>query len=392
MKVVHTGHAPILPGHPDHGKFYYHPGRWALNLAIAQKKYTELNVEFVTQVPGASANYSTTVDGVPLHYIAAPDRLRAATFFALDVRRISRSIRDLKPDVVHAHGTEEAYALAAQACECPHVITAQGCFFIINRELPPRWISRARLVEFTERFAFRRANHVIAKSRYVRDELARAFPHLSLHEIPNTIDPSLLDIPADRPRRWGHLAFVGTVVVRKGVHLIADALEHTLLATHHSPPITLHIFGNRENPTGYEKEVLERLRMILGNHLILHGNIPNLQVAEELSTMDILLAPSLEEMFGNQLIEALIVGCQAIVAENTALAENLKRFGGGTIIPQRDPQSMAEAMLDLLQERAESDRHTKPREAVLSLLGPQIIAAQHLGLYQDILAVNPSVT
>ena len=384
MKIVHTGHAPLLPGHPDYGKFYYYPGRWALNLAIAQKKFTDLDVEFVTQVPGASANYSTVVDGLPVHYITAPDRFRATTFFAFDIRRISRFVRSLKPDVVHAHGTEEAYSLAAQACECPHVITAQGCFFILNRELPPKLISRAKIVEFTERIAFRRAKHVIAKSAYVRDELARAFPHLVLHEIPNTIDPKLLDIPTDRPRRAGHLAFVGTVVERKGVHLISDALERTLLATHHSPSVTLHIFGNSNNSQGYEKEVIERLKKILGDRLILHGTIPSLQVAEELSTMDILLAPSLEEMFGNQLIEALVVGCRAIVTEGTALAENLRRFGEGRIIPQKNPRALAEAVLQLLKNPASTGELSAVRDRVLSFLGPEKIASDHLRLYQQI--------
>ena len=34
----------------------------------------------------------------------------------------------------------------------------------------------------------RRTHHVIAKSEYMARELAKAFPHLSLHRISNTID------------------------------------------------------------------------------------------------------------------------------------------------------------------------------------------------------------
>ena len=160
-----------------------------------------------------------------MHFVAAPDKLRSATLFFPDVLRLRRAVLAQNPDLVHAHGTEDAYALSAQACGKPSVITAQGCFFIINRELPPRLVSRERAVQFTEWMALRRAKHVIAKSAYVRDELARKFPNLILHLVPNTIDPRVLEIPVDREREPASMAFVGTLVPRKGVHLIADALD-----------------------------------------------------------------------------------------------------------------------------------------------------------------------
>ena len=336
VRAVHLCNVPLPPEHPDHAHISFHPGRWVLNLAIAQRRHAGIDARLVMQVPGSRHDFRTEIEGVPVHFVSAPDKLRSAMLFVPDVLRLRQAVLAEKPDLVHAHGTEDAYALSAQACSKPCVITAQGCFFIINRELPPRLVSRERIVQFAEWVALRRARHVIAKSAYVRDELARAFPHLAIHEIPNTIDPRLLEIPSDREREMGSLAFVGTVVPRKGVHLIADALammqrdEPEVFAR-----IKLSAFGDRPgHESEYETTCKKRLRDLLGERVTFHGTIPALEVAEALSRVEVLLAPSLEEMFGNQFIEAVAVGADAIVSEGTAMAENARRLRAGRHVVQ----------------------------------------------------------
>ena len=385
LKVIHIGHVPLIKGHPDFGRLYSHPGRWVLNLAKAQQAFAGIDARVITQVPGAGRDYECEVEGVPVRYVAAPDRLRAATLFWFDVRRLKRAALTWSPDLVHAHGTEEAYALAAQGCCLPSVITAQGCFFIINREVPPPFISRARLVEFTERMAFLRAGDVVAKSGYVREELARAFPHLRLHEIPNTFDPALLGIPVDRPRREGHLAFVGTVVERKGVHVIREALG---ILRRERPEVfarcVLHIFGDRREAAEYETREIAGLRELLGEKLVTHGTVRSMELAEELSTIPVLLAPSLEEMFGNQFIEAELLGATGIVAEGTAMAENARRIRAGVVVGQRDAAGLARAIAEVLERPASVGEMLEVRERFVEWMGPEVVARRHLELYERV--------
>jgi colanic acid/amylovoran biosynthesis glycosyltransferase len=364
-----------------------HPGRWVLNLALAQRAHAGIDARLVVQVPGACWDFECEVEGVPVRYVAAPDRLRSATLFFFDVRRLRRAVLAWGPDVVHAHGTEDAYALAAQACGRPSVVTAQGCFFIINREMPPPLVSRAKLVEMTERMALRRAGDVVAKSGYVREELARAFPHLRLHEIPNTFDPALLGIPVDRPRRAGHLAFVGTVVERKGVHVIREALG---ILRRERPEVfarcVLHIFGDRREAAEYEAREIAGLRELLGERLVTHGTVGAMELAEELSTIPVLMAPSLEEMFGNQFIEAELLGATGIVAEGTAMAENARRIGAGVVVGQRDAAGVARAIVDALERPASVGEMLEVRGRIVDWMGPEVVARRHLELYRKLCA------
>ena len=316
-----------------------------LNLALAQKKYTTVQPELIVQVPGSRDDFSTTVEGIPVHYLAASRRFRSATFFYFDVKSICHKACALEPDFVHGHGFEDAYGLAAQRSGFPYVITAQGHHFLINRRVRPPLISRERVVEFTERRCLEKARDVIAKSDYVADQLKRAFPHLSIHRIPNTIDPRLFEIVGEK--EWNVIAFVGTVIPRKGLELLCGALEMVRLEV---PEVILWVFGDDpETPSAYEKQITERLRAILGDHVVFHGALPSLDVARKLANAAALVAPSREEMFGNQLIEALIVGTHGIVTEGTAMAENIRRFGAGTIVPQDDAPALARAIIDVLR-------------------------------------------
>jgi glycosyltransferase involved in cell wall biosynthesis len=381
MKVVHACYLPLSVDHPDFGRLRRHPGRWVLNLALAQKKHTSIQPELVVQVPGSLRDFSTTVEQIPVHYLATPRRLRSVTLFYFDVKSICRKVHALKADLVHAHGLEDAYGLAAQRSNLPYIITAQGLHFLINRRVKPGLVSRERVVEFMERRCLKKTHHIIAKSDYVAGRLKERFPNLIVHRIPNTIDPRLFEVNAERDGNV--LAFVGTISPRKGVDLLCDALETVRLDI---PDVTLWVFGDHpDSPSKYEQQIKERLRSILGERVIFHGTVPSLEVARQIAKAAALVAPSREEMFGNQLIEALAVGTHGIVTEGTAMAENVGRFGEGTIVPQEDPQALAQAIVAVLRNHA-SRETAEVRKRILEYMGPEVVALQHQALYRQLLS------
>jgi len=381
MRVVHIGHVPLPPDHPDHGRLYSHPGRWVLNLAMAQAAHTSISPSIITQVPGASCDWSTKLDGIDVDFVKVPDQWRAATLFQFDKRTLATRALRRRPDLVHAHGTEEAYAMAAQATGKPYLITLQGVFAIINRELPPKLISRERVVEILERHTLRKAKHVIAKSDYIGERVSRLFPNLAIHRIPNTFDPRLLEIDTTKtPRSW---CFVGMITERKGLDLVVDALRQMKKDV---LPAEFHLVGNRgEGESDYDRKVLSDLRQLLGEKLVPHGILSALETAQIVAGCEVLIAPSREEMFGNQLIEALLLATTPVVGEGTALAENVRRYGCGQVIPAGDVAYLAE----LLAERniyKKTDAASFAREKVIQDLGPNTVADAHSTLYRSITA------
>jgi glycosyltransferase involved in cell wall biosynthesis len=382
LKVLHICNLPVPSDHPDYGRLPYHrhPGRWVLNLALAQKTHAEIEPKILVQVPGGSKDFFTNIEGIPVEFLAGPDRLRSSTLFWFDARRLASRVRSLHPDFAHAHGTEDAFGLAVQRSGYPNVITVQGISFHINRVMNTPLFSRARAVELAERICLRRAKHVIAKSEYVAIRLRERFPNLTIHLIPNTIDPRLFQIKDEKAQNV--LAFVGTIIPRKGLDLLCDALEIVRIDI---PEVTLWIFGDYPDaPSMYEQKIKDRLRSILGERVVFRGAMPSLEVARQVAKAGALVAPSREEMFGNQLIEALAVGTHAIVTEDTAMAENVRRFGEGTVIPQQDHQALAQAIVATLRNRALGNT-AEVRKRIFEHMGPEVIARQHFSLYQQLL-------
>lgn len=381
MRVVHIGHVPLPSEHPDFERLYSHPGRWVLNLAMAQAAHTAIEPRIVTQVPGASVDWRCKVDGIDVEFVRVPDRLRAVTLFQFDKRTLSRRALATDPDLVHAHGTEEAYAMAAQATGKPNVITLQGVFAIINKELPPKLISRARVVEFLEARTLRRGKHVIAKSDYIAERAAKLFPNLQIHRIPNTFDPRLLAIDTTKVPRSA--CFVGMITERKGLDLFVDALQQLDKTAY---PSEFHVVGNRgSGEAEYDRRVLSALRQMLGDRLVLHGIIPALEAAKIIARCEVLLAPSREEMFGNQLIEAVLLRTLPVVTQKTALAENVHRYGCGVTIPQESKPELTGVLLRLDEiHKSFATDSGAGRRCIMRDLGPETVAVKHFDLYQTV--------
>lgn len=381
MRVLHLGNVPVPDGHPESSRVHQHPGRWVLNLALAQKA-AGIDVQIVSQAHKASRDFTCDVEGIQVHFLRTFHPYRHFTFYAIDSRRMARFVRRLAPDIVHAHGTEAAYGHAAVKTGLPFCITAQGLFFQIIPTLgrKPTW--NERFLHWGEDMVWKKTKFAIAKSEYVKAALAARYPHLQIALIPNTYEPAL---EAPLVPKTGHaVAYVGTMDERKGVKYLAEAMREVVKTI---PDVELHVIGNSPEGTakGYEAETIRSLRETLGRNLYLHGRIPSKDVFAVLDQCRALVAPSLEEMFGNQLIEGLMRGCHGIVTEGTALAENARRFGNATVVPQRNALLIAETLVRNISPIFDPAVADTARFKICSYLGPQNVGVEYRMFYKSIL-------
>ena len=377
MRVLHLGNVPLPANHPEKGRVRQHPGRWVLNHALAQKA-AGLDAEIVSQAHKASRDFDCEIEGVTVHFLRTYHPYRHLSFYALDAWRMARFVRRLKPDVVHAHGTEAAYGHAALRSGLPFCITAQGLFFQILPTLGRPPTLNERFLRWGEDGVLRRTRFVVAKSEYVKAALAARYSHLELALIPNTYEPGL-DAPL-QPRSGHGIAYVGTMDERKGVRYLAEAMKEVVRIV---PDVELHMMGNPPEKTaqGYSGECLRSLREALGSRLVLHGRVPSRELFSVLDGCRALVAPSLEEMFGNQLIEGLMRGCHGVVAEGTALAENARRFGNATVVPRRDASALARALAEVLSRPFAPSAAEGAHQRIREWMSPPVVAAKHVSFY-----------
>ncbi len=198
-----------------------------------------------------------------------------------------------RPDVIYAHFLVPAGALAAVVsviARAPLVVTAHGT--------DVRNVGRIRGVRALTRATLRRADKVVAVSDFLRRELTARLPFAAkkVEVIDCGVDldrfrarareeaRERLGLEGERP----FFLFVGALDARKNVVALAEAFERLGYGQ-------LIVIGDGPLRPGIEGRAGVRLV----------GRVPHAEIAEWIAACDVLCQPSLEEPFGQAILEAM---------------------------------------------------------------------------------------
>ncbi|MBI5397757.1 MAG: glycosyltransferase family 4 protein [Verrucomicrobia bacterium] len=360
-----------------------HPAPWVRNLAHALAALGTVEVHVVTQTDEIERDMEATTDGVHLHFVACPRRLRAATLFFFDRRRMHRVLRHIAPDVVHAHGTEDAYALAGLTSGRPCVITLQGMLFKIAQHLPPPLFSRTRVIQLIERWCLRRARHIIAKSDYVVASMREIATPAVIHEVPNALNPVFFETTAaPEPER---LLFVGIIEERKGLIHLVDAFARVAAARPGARLASAGVPGRGSDD--YDAGVrAATARLGLQSRVEHLGFLKPDAVAREMARAGVVIVPSLEEMFCNVAAEAMAVGRPVVATRTGSLPQLVEDGKTGLLAPVADPAALADAIERMLADAPLRARlGAAGREKAMRLWHPEAVARQTVAVYESVL-------
>ena len=168
----------------------------------------------------------------------------------------------------------------------------------------------------------------------------------------------------------GRVLFVGSAERRKGIHYLAMAADR------------LRGRGRRYEfrvAGGVAPEVSDKP---LCRALTFLGRVPRAAIADEFATADVLVLPTLAEGSATVTYEALAAGVPVIT---TTAAGSVVRHGlDGLIVPERDPEALAAAVEEIVEDRGRRDRmaaaaRTHATEYSWSRYGERLLAAA-LGL------------
>ena len=255
----------------------------------------------------------------------------------------------LQPRLIHAHfGRGGALALPiARALGLPLVVTFHGGD--ATKDGPYR--SRLFPTIFQRRCAAlqREAALIVCVSEHIRAELlARNFPAAKLKVIRYGVEPEAdgeMQQLADRP----YLLFVGRFVEKKGV---AHLLEAMRALESESAAVDLILIGD-----GPIAEALERQASGL-KHARFLGWLPNDEVRRFMRGALALCVPSVAARSGdaeglpNVVLEAMACAVPVIGSQAGGIAEAIEHGRTGFVVPQADPQAIAEPVRWLLRDPA----------------------------------------
>ena len=200
-----------------------------------------------------------------------------------------------------------------------------------------------------ERLNARRAPLVLSTSRYCCERIEEHYgvPAERLRLVPEGIDTGLWN-PAAKdaaPREPHTVLCVARQYPRKRVSdlITAFAPVHQRL-----PSARLVVIGD-----GPEHGALQELvrRLELGAVVQLLGALPDdSQVRDWYRRSAVFCLPSIQEGFGIVFLEAMASGLPVVSTTATAIPEVVLDGRAGLLVPPRDPQALAEALLKLLTD------------------------------------------
>src|SRR5262245_6121825 len=103
-----------------------HPMTWQQVLLGELEKRPDLALHIVALRKHISEDVSFERNGAFFHVLKTRGGWRAPSLFWLDTFLIGRLLRRIKPDVVHAWGTERGAGLVASRLHFPYLVTIQG--------------------------------------------------------------------------------------------------------------------------------------------------------------------------------------------------------------------------------------------------------------------------
>lgn len=137
--------------------------------------------------------------------------------------------------------------------------------------------------------------------------------------------------PEGAPLADRHFSIVARFVPKKNLSLALEA--YALYLREVDAPQTLHLAGYGP----LEGELRRRVRDLgLEKQVIFEGALSNRAVCRLLATTSMLLLPSLEEQFGNVVIEAQAMGLPVIVSDNCGCWDDLVRSGVNGFVVEPD--------------------------------------------------------
>ena len=212
------------------------------------------------------------------------------------------------------------------------------------------------------------ADHIVCNSEWTRSCLvAEGVPVSKCTVIPLAYDGHSAG-PGPRPKRSSRgplrVAFLGTLTMRKGAHLLCEAAR---LA---SQEVAIEVVCAGATESNFSVTKLREYEPQV-RHL---GVIPRSQVPEFLRGMDVLALPSVSEGFGIVQLEAMGQGLPVIASERTG--EVVEDGVNGLRVRAGDVESLAQAMVRLAKDRELLGALSAQAPTTLAKFSMDVVAAQ----------------
>jgi glycosyltransferase involved in cell wall biosynthesis len=296
--------------------------------------------------------------------------------------RLSRLLKRLRPDIVHAHD--------------PHGVAMAGLALSMSTQLAKPPLVAARRVDFhlrgnsLSRWKYRQVDCFICASGAIREMLiGDGVPPGRAVTVHEGIDIERVDAAAPaklHEELWlpHHAPIVGNVaalVPHKGQRHLIEAARLVLPQV---PDARFVIAGEGELRPALDRQIKEHH---LEKHVVLAGFRPDVLSLQK--AFDIFVMSSVTEGLGTSLLDAMAAGRPVVASAVGGIPEVVVDGDTGFLVPPRDQEAMAAAIVRLLKDEALRRRMgAAGRKRACTIFSAERMVQETLRVYQRV-ALHP---
>ena len=309
------------------------------------------------------------------------DLIRLAPRAEVDLHagwKLSRIIKDLRPDVVHAHDPH-AVALSSLALsfmtsgKCPRLVASRRVAFHLKGHAFSRW-------KYHQVDCFVSASNAIREmligDGIAPDRIVTVHEGIDLHRV--QAEPAA-NIHAEfwLPTQAPIIGAVAALTHEKGHRYLIDAAA---LVVRDVPDARFLILGEGELRPALERQIKD---LHLEKHVLLPGF--RADILSFIRGFDLFVMSSLFEGLGTSLLDAMALS-KATVASNTGgIPEVVSHGETGLLVPPRDAPELASAIAILVKDPDRRERMgSAGLERVKRLFSAEQMVDRTLGVYRNL--------
>lgn len=219
------------------------------------------------------------------------------------------------------------------------------------------------VVTYTEDFA----RHSLVLSLFL-NKIKIIYPPIKKPIVNKRVQKLIRDKIGGKPRFL--IGVAARLAAEKGIEYLFEALPQ-IISNFHPPAggskkqIKIVIAGSME-PVGEQmyKEKILTLVEKYKEHIVFLGELPEEEMGSFYSILDVLVLPSVNstESFGMVQVEAMMMGVPVVASDLPGVRLSVIKTGMGKIVPIKDNQKLAEAIVELLVHK---DKYIKNRESII---------------------------
>lgn len=263
------------------------------------------------------------------------------------------------PHIIHQHDYQDTSAAGAEwSARVPWVWTNHSSRFLrdYERRLKMRYVRRS----------YRKVSGFVAVSEELRDKTAALWPGAKLAYIPNGVDTARFHERVAVNRAAYGLQTDDLVVLcprrmarKNGVLYLAQAVAKVLAA---APELNWKfVFLGSEQAVNTHSDYIDEIKKLLqpeyaAGRVVYLGNIPLHTMPQVNALADIVMMPSLMEAVSLSALEAMATRAALVASDVGGLPEIVHHERTGLLVPPRDPDAIAAALVSLGRDPQRRER------------------------------------